>query len=177
MKRRPTKIIFFDGDGTLWYPRTTKRTQKPHWIYHDSKIKGYKSLLILTPGVARTLRALRKRGVMTVVVSTHPHGAKEADAIIKEKVRYFGLDTLFDEVHAARGVPTGKGAVIERVLKRLGLPKSSALMVGDSYIWDYIAAKNVGVDGILMDAVYLNAAAGRVKRKIKNLEGVLRFID
>jgi len=172
------KIVFFDGDGTLWYPKSTKRTQKPHWIYSDPKtMRDYRPHLVLTPGVVRTLRKLRKLGLMTVVVSTHPRSAKVADAELKEKVRYFGLDTLFDEVHAARGVPTGKGAVIKRVLKRHGLPNSAAIIVGDSYVWDYIAAKNVGVEGVLMDTPYLSARAGRVKRKIKNLEGILSYVD
>lgn len=172
------KIIFFDGDGTLWYPKSTKHTQKPHWIYHDSAtMNDYKPHLILIPGVVSTLRELRKQGIMTVVISTHPHFAKEADAILKEKVRHFGLETLFDEVHAARNIPTGKGAVITRVLKRLGLSKRSALMVGDSYLWDYIAAKNVGVEGLLIDTAYLktHTGAGRVKRIIKNINEVLFY--
>lgn len=29
------KTVFFDGDGTLWYPKTTRRTRKPWWIYLD----------------------------------------------------------------------------------------------------------------------------------------------
>jgi hypothetical protein len=32
-------IIFFDGDGTIWYPKATKRKVKPHWIYSDPKKK------------------------------------------------------------------------------------------------------------------------------------------
>ena len=86
------------------------------------------------------------------------------------------MKSFVNEIHAARNVPTGKGTVIARVLKRLKLPKSSALMVGDSYVWDYLAAKKVGVDGLLMDTVYLNKSAERVKRKIKNIDEVLQYI-
>ena len=31
-------IIFFDGDGTIWYPKNTKRKVAPHWIYSDKEI-------------------------------------------------------------------------------------------------------------------------------------------
>lgn len=172
------RIIFFDGDGTLWYPKSTKRTQKPHWIYHDPlTMNDHKSHLILTPHVVTTLWKLQKLGIINAIISTHPHSAKDADAILKDKVHHFGLETLVNEVHAARNVPTGKGVVIARILKRLKLPKSSALMVGDSYVWDYLAAKKNGVDGLLMDAIYLNKSAGRVKRKIKNLDEVLEYIN
>ena len=103
------RIVFFDGDGTLWYPKSTKRTQKPHWIYHDPlTMNDHKAYLILTPRVVSTLQKLRKLGIITVIISTHPHSAKDADVILNDKVHYFGLETLVDEVHAARNVPTGK---------------------------------------------------------------------
>jgi phosphoglycolate phosphatase-like HAD superfamily hydrolase len=173
------KIIFFDGDGTLWYPKATKHSQKPHWVYYESSTKNdYLEHLVLIPGVVKTLRKLRKSGVLTVVVSTHPHFAKEADSILKEKVNYFGLEKLFDEVHAARNIRSGKGDVIIRVLKRLGLSKNLALMVGDSYKWDYLAAKKVGVDCVLMNTDYLktNPGVGRVKSIINRLEDIIGFL-
>ena len=178
------KIIFFDGDGTLWYPKSTKRKEKPHWIYHDPKTMGdYKPHLILTPKVKTTLREIRKRGIKTILISTHPHQAKVADTLLKEKVNHFGLESLFDEAHAARNIPTGKGHVIARVLKRLNLSKRSALMVGDSYVWDYLAAKHIGVDALLMETDYLSIyreiypGARRLKRTIKNIDETLLYLD
>ena len=36
------KIVFFDGDGTLWYPKDTRHTEPPHWIYHEKRsLDGY----------------------------------------------------------------------------------------------------------------------------------------
>jgi len=171
------KIVFFDGDGTLWYPKSTKRTRKPHWIYYDPKIKKvYLKYLSLTPGVVKTLMKLRGLGMMTVVISTNPRKARAADAEVKAKVRHFGLEELVDEVHAARPVPSGKGAVIRRVLRRHGLSRSAAIIVGDSYTFDYLAAKNVGVEGLLMDTPYLSPGAGRVKHKIKKLEEIMPYV-
>jgi len=178
------QIVFFDGDGTLWYPKSTKRKEKPHWIYHDPEtMNDYRPHLILTPKVKSTLRELKKRGILTVVISTHPHKAKIANNLLQEKVNYFGLNDLFNEVHSARNVVTGKGDVICRVLKRLKIPKKSALMVGDSYRWDYLAAKNVGVNALLMDTGYLQSykdiypGACRVKRLIKNIDEIVKFLD
>jgi hydroxymethylpyrimidine pyrophosphatase-like HAD family hydrolase len=33
------KIIFFDGDGTLWYPKKTKYKEHPVWLYIDPVTK------------------------------------------------------------------------------------------------------------------------------------------
>jgi len=179
MKLTTKTIIFFDGDGTLWYPKATKHSQKPHWVYYESStMNDYLQHLVVIPGVTQTLRQLRKLGIITILVSTHPHRAKEADSVLKEKVRHFGLEKLFNEVHAARNVESGKGDVILRVLKRLKLSKNSALMVGDSYKWDYLAAKNVGIDCVLMNTDYLKktSGAGRVKRIIINMQGISKYL-
>lgn len=39
------KIIFFDGDGTLWYPKKTKWTKKPHLIYTHLAAKQHTNKL------------------------------------------------------------------------------------------------------------------------------------
>src|SRR3712207_9020349 len=69
IRRPPRSTLFpyttlfrsFDGDGTLWYPRATRRTKKPWWVYTDVETKGnYLQHLALTPMAVETLRALRK---------------------------------------------------------------------------------------------------------------------
>jgi FMN phosphatase YigB (HAD superfamily) len=37
------------------------------------------------------------------------------------------------------------------VLKKLKLHKNDALMVGDSYFYDYLAAKDMGIDALLIE--------------------------
>ena len=39
------KVVFFDGDGTLWYPKTTKRTAAPHWVYLDPAITNLEEII------------------------------------------------------------------------------------------------------------------------------------
>lgn len=154
-KKLPKQIIFFDGDGTLWYPKQTKHTVKPHWLYADKRIKNHFTHLMLTPTVERTLRELKRRGVMTIVLSTHPHEPREAQEIIEKKVRHFKLDSLFTEVHSTREYHSSKGEFIVEILNRLHIPKSKAVMVGDNYYWDYKPARDVGVDARLVQSDYM----------------------
>lgn len=150
------EIIFFDGDGTLWYPKQTKRKIAPHWVYSDPQIgDAYKDHLVLIPSVLATLKKLKKQGVMLIMISTHPHPRKEADVILDDKIRHFKLDTIFDEIYTARNYREGKGEVILSVLRKNGIPKSRALMVGDSYRFDYLSARRIGVDALLIKSEYM----------------------
>lgn len=169
------KIIFFDGDGTLWYPKETKYTEKPHWVYalkesEDDHLKH----LVLVPTVFSTLKKLKKLGIITVILSTHPHKEKQANVIIKNKVAHFKLDDLFDEIYATREYPSSKGEFIVRILKQRNIPK---LMVGDHYKWDYKSARDVGVDALMIETEYMkkDPKGKRVKKTIKRLSEILNY--
>lgn len=157
------KIIFFDGDGTLWYPKKTKWTVKPHHVYTsiDMKPKDYLKQLILTPQILKILKHFKNKGVILILLSTHPHKKIEADMHLRNKVVHFGLDKIFDAVYSARPFPWGKGKVMASVLKKQNIPKSRALLVGDSYAYDYVSAKKVGIDCILLKTPYLNIPQGQ----------------
>lgn len=169
------KIIFFDADGTLWYPIKTKHTIKPHWLYKDKSIKDYHSHLMLIPGVLSTLKKLKKKGVITVILSTHPHEKEEAYKIISKKVEYFGLEDFFTEVHATREYYESKGEYITEILKKFKIPKTKALMVGDNYLWDYKPVKSVGIDALLVESKYMKNDK-RIK-KLKNFSDLVHFVD
>jgi len=149
-------IIFFDGDGTLWYPKKTKGTVAPHWIYGDTTIgERYLEHMTLTPAALATLKKLKKSGVELIVLSTHPHSKKEADVILSRKIEHFRLTEIFHRVYSSRNHPEGKGQKIAEILKKRKLPKNKALMVGDNYRWDYRSAKKVGVDALLIKNDYM----------------------
>jgi len=148
------KIIFFDGDGTLWYPKKTKYAKHPVWLYKDKRFKKHTNHLIMTPSALSTIEKLKRMGIITVVLSTHPHSPKEADAIIKHKIKHFELGGLFDEVHATGVHPESKGEFMLKILKKRKIPKSKALMVGDSYKWDFEPAKKRGIDALLIESEY-----------------------
>jgi phosphoglycolate phosphatase-like HAD superfamily hydrolase len=73
---------------------------------------------------------------------------------MKAKIEYFNLGKVFNYVITAKDRATGKGKEIVRLLKRLKIPKSKALMVGDSYLFDYLSARKVGVDAYLIETDY-----------------------
>ena len=147
------KIIFLDGDGTLWYPKATKRTQKPHWIYNDPLTKdNYLEHLELTPRIKETLEILSDKGVYLVVISANAYAEEIAVREIKERLEYFGLVNLFHSYRSSLGSdPQGKAGIMLEIIKTLNLSKEDALMVGDSYHYDYLAAKDVGIDSFFIE--------------------------
>jgi putative hydrolase of the HAD superfamily len=147
------KIIFLDGDGTLWYPKKTKRSEKPHWIYEHPETKdNYLEHLELTPEAEKVIKELRERGIMLVVISANPREESIAVEEIKARLNYFNLQENFLLVRSSPGDdPNGKAKIILEVLKDLNLEKSDALMVGDSFVYDYLAAKNIGVDAVWIE--------------------------
>src|SRR3989339_313606 len=172
------KIIFFDGDGTLWYPKKTKFTQPPWWIYKEHKeFHQHKKHLMIIPHVISTLKKLRAKGIITIILSTHPHPPKESAIEINNKVTHFKIEKLFDEVHATRPYLKSKGQFIIKILKRRNIPKSKALMIGDSYEWDYSPAKKAGIDALLIESPYMNThpAANRIKKTIKKFIDMLKY--
>ena len=126
----------------------TKRTEKPHWVYHDLETKdNYLEHIELTPKTKETLEALNENGTYLVVISANPYAEDIAIKEIKERLEHFGLVSLFHSVRSSLGSdPQGKAGVMLDVLKVLNLNKEDALMVGDSYFYDYMAAKDVGID-------------------------------
>ena len=85
-----------------------------------------------------------------VALSTHPHKRAEADRHMASKIDHLQLKSVFDFVYTARPYPWGKGKVIESVLKKRKIKKTHALLVGDSYVYDYQSAKMVRVECILI---------------------------
>lgn len=117
-------------------------------------------------------------GVITVLLSTHPHPPKEADSIINHKVAHFMLNNLFDEIHATREYHGSKGEFIVKILKKRGIPKTKALMVGDHYRWDYKSARGVGVDALLIESEYMRKEiqSSRIKKTIKKLSDIFNHV-
>ncbi len=170
------KIIFFDGDGTLWYPKATKHREKPHWVYRtDGTPDDHCRQLMLIPTVLATLKKLKKLGVITVLLSTHPHPPQEAQALIHHKVKHFKLGEFFDEIHATREFHASKGEFIVKILKKRGIAKKDALMVGDNYHWDYKPARDVGIDALMIESDYMHKdpQGKRVQKTIKKLGDII----
>ncbi|MBI4895539.1 MAG: HAD family hydrolase [Candidatus Aenigmarchaeota archaeon] len=150
-------------------------------VYRLPLTEQEKTLLLkMTPTSVKTLKKLRSMGIITVILSTHPHPPKEAYSILNDKIKHFNLHALFDEVHATTVKKNSKGLFIKRILRKRKIPKSKALMIGDSYHWDYKSAKNIGVDALLVDSHYTKRnypEAKKVRKTIKKLSDIINYLD
>ncbi len=172
------KIIFLDGDGTLWYPKATKRKQKPHWIYHDPETKNnYLEHLELTPKTKEALEYLSAKGLYLVVLSANPYAEDIAIKEINERLEHFGLVSLFYTFRSSEGSdPNGKSSIILEILDTLGLEKQDALMVGDSYFYDYLAAKNIGVDAFFIENS-ISKMPDEIPQNLKSIKEIHELVD
>jgi len=185
------KIVFFDGDGTLWYPKRTRFGEKPWWIYRDPEVRrDPRAHLMLTPKAKSTLKALKGEGMVVVVLSTRPSltvtdhemSPKDYRKRLNDFAAYFGIDRYIDEYRACdpgKGDSNLKEIDILSVLKRRGIPKSRALMVGDSYAHDYLSSRRAGIDCVLIDSFRHTKGDlryKRLRRKIQDLGGVFRYL-
>ena len=147
------QIIFLDGDGTLWYPTSTKRTEKPHWIYKDPELKdSYLEHLSLTPGCLETVRALHDHGIKLYLISANPAPPEVAEPELREKLERFGLMPYFAGYFSSPGDnPDGKAEIMLRGLQEYNLQPEHGLMVGDSLGYDYLPAINHGIQAFWID--------------------------
>lgn len=150
--RRPKDVIFFDGDGTLWYPRTTLGERKPHWVYLDEDIGDPIAEMIATPNAVDSLRRLGEQGIKRILLSTSPLEEDEALLHRKAIAQHVGIFDLLDEIHVAPEVVDGKARKIAAWLTKHQMSPDRALMIGDTYEWDILAANSVGVEGLLIDS-------------------------
>ena len=153
-KKYMKKVIFFDGDGTLWYPETTKRTIAPHWVYLDKTISDPYELFVPTPTVAETLTQLGELSIKRVLLSTSPLPEEEAIMSRIKATKQVDVHHLLDDIQVAPEYPAGKGERIMALLKAYGLEPEDALMVGDTFSYDYQSAQDVGVEGLLIRSEY-----------------------
>jgi len=174
------KNIFLDGDGTLWYPKKTKRSMKPHWIYTDPTTKdNYLEHLILTPGTKNALKKLFNSGLYLVVISANPYSPEIARKEIKERLDYFGLSKYIYSYNTSEGSDSlGKVNIMLEILKDLDMSKDDALMIGDSYFYDYLAAKNNSIDALFIDndVAKMPEEPDKTIRKINELEDILELL-
>jgi phosphoglycolate phosphatase-like HAD superfamily hydrolase len=181
MEKKPThtQIIFFDGDGTLWRPRNLKAKVAPYDVYRRRNFSDALSELVLMPDTLDVLNKLKRLDVLIVVVSTHPQEEVEANKRLAKKIEWLGLGDLITEFHATSAYKDAKGEMLLKVLAKYNLPKSSALMVGDSYNFDYISAKKAGVESLFIANDYSNIPREGVPRldTIKQLRDILVRIN
>ena len=172
------KIIFFDGDGTLWYPKSTERRVKPWWIYDDAVIKNdYLDHLMLDPQAWELLLFLKLNYVKAVLLSTVPEIEIAPQQVLTGKIEKMGISGLLDDYFATEEYPEAKGEKILELLDNYGFDHSEAIMVGDSYKWDYQSANEIGVEALLIDCPYHeNRYGDEVINTVNNLGQIKDFL-
>lgn len=174
------KVLFFDGDGTLWYPRNTRRTIPPHWVYFDPTTAQNPWVeFISTPTATETLVRLGELHVKRVLLSTSPLPEEEAIMSRIKAVQQVDVHHLLDDIQIAPDYPSGKGERMTELLKVYGLQAEDALMIGDTFQWDYQAAQDIGIDALLIRSEYQQEFIKELPkdRVITELIEVLRYID
>jgi len=146
------KVIFFDGDGTLWEPISDKYSEPWH-IYQDLGANPFTHCRPTAKSL-ETLKAVGKKGIKRVLLSTSPLPSKQAIQHRMKIVESMGLKGLIDDIQVSPDYPEGKSEKITELLKLYKIDKKDALMVGDMYKWDYKPAKDVGVDALLLEKKY-----------------------
>lgn len=171
------KIVFFDGDGTLWYPKSTKRAKRPYWIYYDFPNDEERQLseLILTPHSKEVLEELKRNNIHICIVSTNPNEESVAREQIQRRIDHLGLTDLIDDVLPSAMYMESKGEIVANVLKENAIGIDETVFVGDSYRWDYLSVSAVGVKTFLIESEYLNEKpeAKDVRDRITDLSEVL----
>ncbi len=134
--------------------------------------------MIVIPSVLGTLQKLKKKGIVMVILSAHPHSPKEAAEVLKAKIDHFKIGGFFDSFYASKADPDQKGKMILKILKEMRIPKSRALMIGDSYRYDYRSARKVGVDALLIKTPYMKhpPRGPRISKTIQSIKEVLTYI-
>lgn len=68
-----------------------------------------------------------------------------------------------------------KKEILFKILNKWSISKNKALMVGDSYLYDFCSAKNVGVEAFLFKTNYTFYPKGarRTSRVIKHLRDIV----
>ncbi len=134
--------------------------------------------MTLIPHVLSTIMKLKRKKVITIILSTNPSSPEIANVYLGNRVKHFKLDKLFDEVHATTVEHSSKGEFMLRILKERKILRSKALMVGDSYLWDFKPAKEIGIDALLIKSKYLHEHSDvkDVKYKINKLSDIFTHI-
>ena len=116
-------------------------------------------------------------GVTLVVLSTHPFDLARSNALLAKKLVHFKLLSYFYGFSAPPTRREAKPLAMMQTLRALRLPRSSALMVGDSYLWDYRPARRHRIPALLMHSAYSPSFRLVPKRcRLSELSELIEFV-
>lgn len=122
------------------------------------------------PETIAALTAIRAAGHATAVLTNGDQQQQEA------KLVAIGLKDLCGPVFASRALGVGKPdrRAYEAVLNGLGVHAEDAVMVGDNYDLDVVAARNAGLRGIHLDRAGTHPTPD--SQRIRSLDEAITFL-
>jgi HAD superfamily hydrolase (TIGR01509 family) len=123
------------------------------------------------PAASRVLAGLKREGLILAVISNTEDGR------LIESLEAAGISGYFDlliDSHLV-GFRKPEAAIFKLTLKRLGLQAHEAAYVGDSYAHDALAARAIGLRGILLDPLDLYPES--VCPRIKSLDDLWSSVE
>ena len=117
-------------------------------------------------GAAEVLEELRQRG-WTIALATNAVDSEEE--AIRSALTRAGLDQLFDRIFCFRRIGRKKSEpeYFETVLAELEIEPHRAVMVGDDFEGDVLAANRCGIRAVWYDGSAREARSGRMYRTIR----------
>jgi HAD superfamily hydrolase (TIGR01509 family) len=121
----------------------------------------------IDPAASRVLAELKQQGLKLAVISNTEDGR------LIDSLDAAGISDCFDlliDSHVV-GIRKPDPAIFNLTLKRLGIEAHEAAYVGDSYAHDALAARAIGMRGILLDPLDLHPES--VCPRIKSLNDLI----
>jgi putative hydrolase of the HAD superfamily len=170
LEQRGAKMDFDDLDAVLFAPwlreyrRREERGREARWDSHlrrlrkRARVKTHTAILLglwfrpfseqlePLPGVATTLRELRRRGLKMSLISNVPLPG----VLYRNLLRARGLEHYFDSCHFSYDERSRKPspAMLRDALAGLGVSPSAAVMVGDRRAVDIAAGRAAGTSTV-----------------------------
>jgi len=161
---RKYKHIFLDAEGTLYVPKHG-RSRWEFWA--NPSPEGAEDFFELDSGVEDALRLLRRKAHTLGLVSWN------SEPVLRALLRKFNLHDFFDCIL----INGDKGKRVESYLRRNGLSKDEAIMVGDMPNLDLYPLRRAGIDAILIDRDYNWYVKAEKIKGIHELPDWLRIAD
>jgi len=156
--------MFFDAEGTLYVPRGRAKAWE-FWSNPSPELAV--EFFRLDHGVRESLEHLRSHAETMSVVSYN------REDVLDELLQQNGIRDMFDEIM----LNEDKGKLIRSFLSRRGLPRESALMVGDTPEMDIGPVKRAGIEAVLVDRPYNRRAVAERIRGLSELPAWLSRAD
>lgn len=134
-------------------------------VYRDYNLKNHDEKIALFPNVRETLQELKNRGLFLGIVTSKMHGTVERGLRLLDIINFF--DVVVTPEDTIKHKPDKEPVVY--ALRKLGVTKDEALMVGDSQ-YDIQSGNGAGTKTVAVNY-------SRIKKEILTSANPTYFVD